>query len=262
MGPKTMELATHEKERGSLKKGGASNDSGREGALAQRDALIEQYLPFATHLANKVSRSLSTEVDYEDVLCNARLGLLEAARRYSAGFNVDFKTFAFYRIKGAIYDGLRKTGWVPRSMYSRIKFEQAANEYLQTISDKISQGVDRVQNSVEQVFDTVNSLASVYVMSIDGMEDFEVEDKKARKDMEHKVEFQKVKEKMRDAIEALPDKERKLVKMYYFQNRTLLEIGQKLNLSKSWVSRLHAKALEILFKQLNLAGGLADKKKE
>ena len=83
------------------------------------------------------------------------------------------------------------------------------------------------------------------------MEDFEVEDQSAKRDIEHKAEFQKIKEKMRDAIEALPEKERKLVKMYYFQNRTLQEIGVRLGLSKSWTSRLHARALDLLFKKLN-----------
>lgn len=227
---------------------------------SDRDILVEQYLPFATSIANKIARSISSDLDYEDILCSARLGLLEAARRFDGRFHVDFKTFSYYRIKGAIYDGLRKTGWVPRSVYSKIKFEQAANDYMQSKSGPVLEGVEKVQGEVDQVFETVNSLASIYVMSIDNMEDFEVEDPQAKKDMEHKVEFQKIKEKMRDAIEALPDKERKLVKMYYFQNKTLQEIGNKLNLSKSWVSRLHAKALEILLKRLNQIGGQVDPK--
>lgn len=219
-------------------------------ALQNRDRLIEQYLPYATAVANKVARSISGDVDYDDILCNARLGLLEAARRFDSRFNVDFKTFAYYRIKGAIYDGLRKTGWMPRSLYARIKFDQAATEYMQTVTEKIMDSADRVQTEIDTIFDTVNSLASMYVMSLDNMEDFEVEDKAACRDMEHKAEFRKVKEKMRDAIETLPDKERKLVKMYYFQNKTLEEIGGKMNLSKSWTSRLHVRALEMLFKKL------------
>lgn len=217
----------------------------------QYDHLIEQYLPFATSIANKVSRSLSSDVDYDDILCNARLGLLEAARRFDERFNVDFKTFAYYRIKGAIYDGLRKSAWVPRSLYSQIKLDQAANEYLLSVTERLTRSAEAVKNEVDVIHDTINSLASMYVMSLDGMEDYEVEDKGAKRDIEHKAEFQKIKEKMRDAIEALPDKERKLVKMYYFQNRTLQEIGERLNLSKSWTSRLHARALEILFKKLN-----------
>lgn len=225
----------------------------------QCDALIEQYLPFATSIANRAARALSSDADYDDIICNARLGLLEAARRYDARFNVDFKTFAYYRIKGAIYDGLRKATWVPRSLYSRIKMEQAATEYLQTITERITEKTQAIGDDVDAIYDTVNSLASVYMMSLDNMEDYEVEDQSAKKEIEHRAEFQKVKELMRDAIEALPDKERKLVKMYYFQNKTLQEIGTKLSLSKSWTCRLHARALEILFKKLGaLQPGKAD----
>lgn len=219
-------------------------------AKPEYEALIEQYLPFATSIANKVSRALSSEVDYDDILCNARLGLLEAAKRFDNRFNVDFKTFAYYRIKGAVYDGLRKTGWIPRSLYSKIKLDQAANEYLMSMSDKITRTAETIGGEVSHIYDTVNSLSSIYVMSLDSMEDFEVEDQSARRDIEHKAEFQKIKEKMRDSIEALPDKERKLVKMYYFQNKTLQEIGERLGLSKSWTCRLHARALDILFKKL------------
>jgi RNA polymerase sigma factor for flagellar operon FliA len=219
------------------------------------DALIEQYLPFASSIASKVARAMPADVDYDDIVCNARLGLLEAARRFDARFNVDFKTFAYYRIKGAIYDGLRKTGWMPRSLYTKMKFEQEANDCLKSLTEKIVEGTEAVKSDVDGLYDTVTSLTSMYVMSLDSMEDFEVEDKQAKKDIEHKAEFQKVKEKMRDAIEALPDKERKLIKMYYFQNRTLQEIGVRLSLSKSWTSRLHARALEILFKKLTSITG-------
>lgn len=218
------------------------------------EKLVEQYLPFATSVANKVSRALPSEADYDDILCNARLGLLEAAQRFDSRFNVDFKTFAYYRIKGAIYDGLRKTGWIPRSLYNKIKFDREANEHMMTLTERITRSTDVIKGDVDAIYDTVNSLASIYVMSLDGMEDFEVEDESAKKEIEHKAEFQKIKEKMRDAIEALPDKERKLVKMYYFQNKTLQEIGDRLNLSKSWTSRLHARALEILFKKLSSLG--------
>lgn len=214
------------------------------------DSLIENYLPFAASIANKVARALACDLDFDDILCNARLGLLEAARRFDSRFNVDFKTFAYYRIKGAIYDGLRKTGWVPRSLYSKLKMEQETNDYLRSVTEKIRDQAEAINEDVGQIQETVNSLASMYVMSLDSMEDFEVEDQNAKRDIEHKAEFQKVKEKMRDSIEALPDKERKLVKMYYFQNKTLQEIGQRLNLSKSWTSRLHARALEILFKKM------------
>lgn len=215
------------------------------------DQLVEQYMPYATSISTKVVKTLSNDVDFDEVLCNARLGLLEAAQRYDTKFNVDFKTFAYYRIKGAVYDGLRKTGWLPRSLYSKIKFEQAANDYLES---KYGPNVDSFERELHEISDTVNSIASVYVMSIEGTEDLELEDKEAKKDIEHRAEFQKIKDQVCDAIESLPDKERKLIKMYYFQNKTLEEIGEQLELSKSWTSRLHARSLELLFKKISQFG--------
>jgi RNA polymerase sigma factor for flagellar operon FliA len=219
-------------------------------AILDRDNLVTQYLPYASSIANKVAQSLSNDADIEEIISNARLGLLEAAKRFDPKYNVDFKTFAYYRIRGAIYDGLRKTGWIPRSLYSKIKFEQAANEYLQTMSER--QAGTRGEEDAGEIYDTVNSLASIYIISIDATEEpMEIEDKKAN-NIEEKAEFQKIKEYMRQAIEELPEKERKLIKMYYFQNKTLEEAGSKLGLSKSWTSRLHARALGLLFKKISL----------
>ncbi|MDO8461917.1 MAG: sigma-70 family RNA polymerase sigma factor [Deltaproteobacteria bacterium] len=220
--------------------------------LETRDQLIEQYLPYASFIAGRVIKTLSSSVDFEDVMCNARLGLLEAAKRFDPSLNVDFKTFAYYRIKGAIYDGLRKSGWIPRSLYAKIKFEQASNEYLQYMTEKVAAGGKPLpEEEVGEMYETINSLASIYVISLDASEDMDIEDKKAQ-DIEQSAEFQQVKRHMKEAIESLPEKERRLIKMYYFQNKTLKESGEKIGLSKSWTSRLHARALELLYRRINL----------
>lgn len=218
--------------------------------LRERDALIEQYMPYAASIANRVCQSLSSAVDYDEVLCNARLGLLEAAKRFESSQDVDFKTFAYYRIKGAIYDGLRRSGWLPRTLYAKIKFEEAANDYMQnkalyTRDPEYKGGSEKD----EEVSETVNSLASIYIISLDASEDLEVEDTKAT-DVEKRTEFMQVRRHMRDAIGTLPEKEKLLIMMYYFQNRTLEEVGERLGLSKSWTSRLHARALSLLFKRI------------
>jgi len=214
--------------------------------LKRRDELIEQYMPFATSVANRVAQTLSSSVDYEEVICNARIGLLEAAKRFDETQQVDFKTFAYYRIRGAIYDGLRKSGWIPRSIYTKIKMEEAANDYMRYKSEHSG---EKDEEHEHQLIDTVNSMASIYVISIDASEEFELEDKD-QVDLERKAEFRQIREHMRVAIASLPEKEKKLVKMYYFQNKTLEEAGEKLSLSKSWTSRLHARALELLFKRI------------
>lgn len=217
-------------------------------ALKKRDELISQYMPYAASIASRVCQSLSAAVDYEEVLCNARLGLLEAARRFDETQEVDFRTFAYYRIKGAIYDGLRRSGWLPRTLYAKIKFEEAANEYLQNRS--LGGSGKAIQETDDNaVAETVNSLASIYIISLDAAEDIDVEDEDAP-DLEQRTEFMQIRQYMRDAIGSLPEKEKQLVKMYYFQNKTLEEIGERLGLSKSWTSRLHARALELLFKRI------------
>lgn len=213
------------------------------------ERLVTQYLPYATSISTKVVKSLSSNIDFDEVVCNARLGLLEAAQRFDENMGVDFKTFAYYRIRGAIFDGLRRTGWLPRSLYSKIKFEQAASEYLECKFGPDHELYE--QSEMAGVADTINSLASVYVMSMDNIDELEVEDVEAKRSIEFRAEFQKIKEKVCDAVESLPDKERKLVKMYYFQNKTLEEIGEQMRLSKSWTSRLHARSLELLFERIS-----------
>lgn len=222
-------------------------------AIKKRDELIEQYMPYAASIASRVSQTLSSAVDYEDVLCNARLGLLEAAKRFDEGENVDFRTFAYYRIKGAIYDGLRRSGWLPRTLYAKLKFEEASNEYMQYKSEGAVKSLDHKAEA--DANNTVNTLASIYIISLDAQDDFDVPDDKAV-DIEKKSEFLEVRNYMREAIGTLPDKEKQLVKMYYFQNKTLEEIGNKMGLSKSWTSRLHARALSLLFKRIKHAASI------
>lgn len=222
-------------------------------ALKKRDELIAQHMPYAASIASRVYQSLSSVVEYDEVLCSARLGLLEAAKRYDEGMGVDFKTFAYYRIKGAIYDGLRKAGWIPRTLYAKLKFEEAANDYLQFMSHNAEQAGVPFDPSEHEVSETVNSLASIYIISLDSSEDLDVEDTDAP-NMEKNVEMRQIRLHMREAINSLPPVEKKLIKMYYFQNKTLAEVGEELHLSKSWTSRLHARALSLLLKQVKVQG--------
>lgn len=224
--------------------------------LKRRNQLIDQYMPYAASIASRVCQSLSSAVDYDEVLCNARLGLLEAAKRFDENQEVDFRTFAYYRIKGAIYDGLRRSGWLPRTLYAKIKFEEAANEFLQNRSlynNDAAEKTDRIYDTnfsdSDTVTNTVNSLASIYIVSIDASDDIDIEDENGN-NIEQRTEFMQIRKHMRDAIGTLPEKEKQLVMMYYFQNRTLEEIGVRLGLSKSWTSRLHARALSLLFKRI------------
>lgn len=233
-----------------LTKGTAKEIQARELEIQrEQQELVKQYLPFATSVANRVSQTLAPSADYDDILCNARLGLIEAAKRFDSVHEVDFRTFAFYRIKGAIYDGLRKSGWLPRSVYARLKFEEAANDYLEYMAQRGSLEHAEARNDTTRIQETVSSLASIYVISLDANEDIDIADENTV-NMEERATLHQVRGHMRLAIGQLPSKEKQLIMMYYFQNRTLEEAGTRLGLSKSWTSRLHARALSLLMKNI------------
>ena len=214
----------------------------------ERDRLVEQYTPFAMYIVRKVSKTISGNVDFEDLLGYAKVGLIEAAERFDVRYKVDFRTFAFYRIRGAIYDGLRTTGWLSRTQFAKHQFEEASNNYLKNISDRVAAGGGpRYESSSHEIADCIINLASVYIMSLDAAEGLQIKDN-SKVSAESKCELSQTRERVRTSIEKLPPKERQLIKLYYYGGMTLDEAGESLGLSRSWTSRLHARALEQLQK--------------
>src|SRR5690606_37212658 len=95
-----------------------------------RRQLAEQYMPYVRSIAGKVKKTVAKEIEFDDLVEYGMIGLLEAADRYDPSHGANFMTFAYYRIRGAIYDGLRGMGWMSRSEYAKARFEERANEYL------------------------------------------------------------------------------------------------------------------------------------
>src|ERR1044071_1344340 len=101
-----------------------------------RDRLVEQHLPLVEHIARKVRKQITARVPIEDLCGYGSKGLIEAAERFDPRHGVAFTTFAHYRIRGAMLDGLRTMGWYSRSDYARYRAEERANEYLQNHADR------------------------------------------------------------------------------------------------------------------------------
>src|SRR6516164_7092955 len=102
----------------------------------EKKSLVEQHLPLVHAVARKVKRTLNAAVDLEDLVGYGSKGLVEAAERFDARQGVAFSTFAYYRIRGAMYDGLRTMGWYSRADYARYRAEERANEYLRSQADR------------------------------------------------------------------------------------------------------------------------------
>lgn len=218
-----------------------------------RDELIERYLPYVRSIAQTIISKLPAQIDINDLIGYGRIGLIEAVERFDRTRGVSFKTFAYYRIKGAIYDGLRQIGWFSRSEFARIRFEQSANDmmtnYTDSNSETRSQPVEDEINEIEAIF---SGIVSAYMLSIDSSETLNKAEARSAPDEDYESkEFRTI---IREAISQLPETERKLIECYYYQGLTLEEIGNKLGLSKSWTSRLHSKCLQHLCQMLKAKG--------
>src|ERR1700758_114335 len=103
---------------------------------AEKNQLVEQHLGLVQAIARKVKKTLGARIDLDDLVAYGAKGLVEAAERYDARPGVAFTTFAYYRIRGAMFDGLRTMGWYSRADYARYRAEERANEYLQSHADR------------------------------------------------------------------------------------------------------------------------------
>ncbi|MBI2377659.1 MAG: sigma-70 family RNA polymerase sigma factor [Deltaproteobacteria bacterium] len=223
-----------------------------------RKQLTDQYMPYVRSIAGTVWKTLSKDIEFDDLVSYGILGLFEAYDRFDAKFGASFMTFAYYRVRGAIYDGLRGMGWVSRTEYAKYRVEQRANAYLNHVHDRevapiAGEGSRRKAQSddeaVKELADVVSGLVTIYVTALDAMEGFQVKDDRSPP-IDESLELLQNREIVKAAVEKLPDQERKLIEGYYYQELSLEEIGKTLGLSKSWTSRLHARAIDKLSRVL------------
>jgi RNA polymerase sigma factor for flagellar operon FliA len=220
---------------------------GADGKLDKK-ALIEQYTPFVRSIAAKIKKTLAKTIEFDDLIAYGMTGLLEAADRYDPKFGANFMTFSYYRIRGSIYDGLRGMGWVSRSEYQKIRFEERATQYLENVANRQMGSTAEhksVEDNIEELADQVSQLVTIYVTSLEGLEDIQIEDKNAVP-MDERFHDVEMKKHVKAALEKMPEAEQKLLQLYYFKEMSLQEVGEQLGLSKSWTSRRHAQAIEKL----------------
>lgn len=202
--------------------------------------LAETHRTYAHAIASDILRKLPSHIEKSDVQACAELGLMEAARAFDGRPGVQFKTFAYYRIRGAIYDGLRKSSWFSRSQYKDFQFEQSANEYMKDSSESsASQPV-----SMDELEHHAASIVTCYMLSLESSDVTPPADK--RRSQEEELLAKESLARLRAAVPKLPEKNRRVIEAYYFEDRNLDEIGAELGLSKSWTCRIHAKGLEML----------------
>jgi RNA polymerase sigma factor FliA len=203
--------------------------------------LIETYRSYSHAISAEILKKVPSSVDRDDVIGAAELGLVEAAQNFDPSRGVLFKTFAYYRIRGAIYDALRKMGWLKQAP---LRFEASANEYLKDYAESPSDEAASPSTAHEELQQLTSAVLTSYVLSLDAS-NWQIADPNNVSAEETLVQ-RDTQRQLRDALSQLPENNRLLIEHYYFRDATLEEVGKLLGLSKSWVSRLHAKSLDML----------------
>ncbi|HEY2072666.1 MAG TPA: RNA polymerase sigma factor WhiG [Gaiellaceae bacterium] len=236
------------------------------GDPAIRDRLIVTYAPLVKYVAGRLGSGLPAHVDDEDLVSYGLLGLIGAIERYDPDRDVKFETYAIARIRGAIIDELRALDWVPRSVRSRARdIERAIAELeaklarvptdeeiatkLGLTEEELDEALSEISRSSIAALDelwTISGSSGDQVALIDTIEDPEAPDPQGS------LSQVELREAIADAIARLPEREKLVVTLYYYEELTLREIGEVLGVTESRVSQLHTKA--ILRLKARLAG--------
>ncbi len=220
--------------------------------------LMEDHQGLVRSLAWAMRRSLPRNVDLEDLVSYGQVGLAEAARDFDPQLGNQFSTFAYYRIRGAMFDGLGKLMWFSRAAYQRMRCQQMADDVVQEdIAHPNENETAEADGNTQWLLRMSTSLAVVYLATQLGDEDdsgaFTMADNSTPRP-DTSAEDQEAHVLVRELIDTLPQDARQLLRSTYFEGLTLQDAGTRLGLSKSWASRLHARALEQLGRSLRSHG--------
>ncbi len=222
-----------------------------------RERLVLAYSPLVKYVAGRMSSGLPAHVEESDLISYGLLGLISAIERFEPAREIRFETFAITRIKGSIIDELRSLDWVPRSVRAKAREIERANAKLEhklqrAPTDKemaaelevevedFQESLMRISNSSVVALDelwTVSDSSGDQVSLLDTIQD------ETAADPAQEMDLTDMKDRLADSIARLPEREKLVVALYYYENLTLREIGEVLGVTESRVSQLHTKAV-------------------
>ncbi|MEA2123810.1 MAG: polymerase sigma factor FliA, partial [Solirubrobacteraceae bacterium] len=216
-----------------------------------REQLVLAFAPLVKYVAGRMSTGLPAHVEEADLISYGLLGLISAIERFDTTREIKFETFAMTRIKGSIIDELRSLDWVPRSVRARARAIEKANALLQhqlhraptdqEVADKLEMTLDEFQDSLTRISNssvvaldelwTLSDASGDQVSLLDTIQDPDAVDPASAMDATE------MKDRLADAIARLPEREKLVVALYYYENLTLREIGEVLGVTESRVSQ-------------------------
>jgi RNA polymerase sigma factor for flagellar operon FliA len=218
-----------------------------------REKIILEYAPLVKLVAGRLSMYLGYNVEYEDLVSYGIFGLIDAIDKFEYAKAVKFETYASLRIRGSILDQIRKMDWIPRTIRQKQKQIDAAMKEFEVTHGRQATDAELAGQLGIQEEEFVEWQSQMKVTNVVSLNEFmeQGSDVANRKDAsshyaqpEEAYEQGELKEVLKDALELLTEKERRVIELYYYEELTLKEISMVLEVSESRISQLHTKALQ------------------
>jgi RNA polymerase sigma factor for flagellar operon FliA len=222
-----------------------------------RERLVVAYAPLVKYVAGRLGSGLPAHVEEADLISYGLVGLISAIERFEPEREIKFETYAVPRIRGAIIDELRALDWVPRSVRARAREIERVNVRLERrlqrapsdeeMAAELLMGVDEFQDCLVAISNStiaaLDELWSVSDASGDQVSLLDTLQDPSSPDPARAMDATDLKDRVADAIARLPEREKLVIALYYYENLTLREIGEVLSVTESRISQLHTKAV-------------------
>ncbi|WEG11222.1 FliA/WhiG family RNA polymerase sigma factor [Pullulanibacillus sp. KACC 23026] len=223
-----------------------------------RETLVKQYVHLVEQMAGRMSVSVPERIfSKEDLMSLGYIGLLEAIEKFDYTKGYQFETFGLWRIKGAMLDGIRKMDWIPRGVRDKAKrlnsaLRELEQQFLRSPTD--AELSDYLNLSLDEVDETMSALSLSTVLSLnetlpttngEGKDQTRIESivDEQNPSQEQHIQMEEFKTLMADVIDQMPEKERLVISLFYYEGLSKVEIADVLNLTKGRISQIHTKAI-------------------
>jgi RNA polymerase sigma factor for flagellar operon FliA len=220
---------------------------------------LSKYAPLVKYVVDRLALHLPKSVERDDLISAAIIGLFDALEKYDASKGTKFETYAIWRIRGAILDELRSLDWASRSIRRKARnVEEVARDLGQRLGraateEEVAEALNLSPVELSRLLDEVHGTALLSLsksVSSDEEQDFiqleDIVDDPAHRDALDQIETEEAREVLLETIDGLPEQQRLVVALYYYEEMTLKEIGEALHISESRVSQIHTRAVKTL----------------
>ena len=218
-----------------------------------REQLILEYAPLVKLVAGRLSMYLGYNVEYDDLVSYGIFGLIDAIDKFDSMKEVNFETYASLRIRGSILDQIRKMDWIPRTIRQKQKKIDAAMKEIETTTGRAATDEEIAQKLEISTDDFADWQSQMKITGVVSLNEFmesgseipaEQHNQHRFEEPEEVIEKEELREVLGQALELLTEKEKKVILLYYYEDLTLKEISNVLEVSESRVSQLHTRALQ------------------